>query len=243
MPYGIILVDCHKILRDGIRAILELTNEFQVVADTGNGSSAVALCRKLDPDVALMDLQLPGISGVEATMEIARRCPRTKVIILTMAADKSSVAAAFRSGARGFLLKKEASADLMDALRTVSKGGCYLSSDVADHLLKRIQRGDLDLKDAQDPIALLSPRERQLLRLIAIGKTSKEIANLLELALQTVRTYRRTLMKKIGATNAAALTQAAFAAGLIASNAPPKLGSRPDPTCIADSELPLEEYC
>jgi DNA-binding NarL/FixJ family response regulator len=243
MAYGIILVDYHKILRDGIRAILELTAEFQVVADTGNGSSAVALCRKLEPDLVLMDLQLPGISGIEATLEILRRCARTKVIILTMEADENSVVAAFRAGVRGFLLKKGASTDLLDALRTVSKGGCYLSSDVSDHLLTRIQRGELDLKEARDPIARLSPRERQLLRMIAIGKTSKDIANLLELTLQTVRTYRRTLMKKVGVTNAAALTQAAFAAGLITSSAPPKRTSGPDPTCIEDSELPLRECC
>jgi two-component system response regulator NreC len=189
-----------------------------------------------------MDLKLPGISGIEATTEIIRHCARTKVIILTMDADESSVVSAFRAGVRGFLLKKGPSTDLLDALRTVSKGGCYLSSDVSDHLLTRIQRGDLDVGEAGDPIALLSPRERQLLRMIAVGKTSKDIANLLDLALQTVRTYRRTLMKKIGATNAAALTQAAFAAGLIASSAPPKRASRPDPTCIADSELPLREW-
>ena len=243
MPYGIALVDYHKILRDGIRAILELTTEFQVVADTGNGSSAVALCRKLEPDVVLMDLRLPGINGIEATTEIVRHCARTKVIILTMDDNENSVVAAFRAGVRGFLLKNASSADLLDALRTVAKGGCYLSSHVSDHLLTRIQRGDLDLNEVQDPITTLSPRERQLLRMIAGGKASKDIASLLELAPETVRTYRRTLMKKIGVTNAAALTQVAFTAGLIASGAPPKRESGQDRTCIEGSELPLSECC
>jgi two-component system invasion response regulator UvrY len=243
MPYGVLLVDDHKILRDGIRAILELTTEFKVVADTGNGSSAVALCRKLQPDVVIMDLRLPGISGIEATREIVQRGARAKVIILTMDGDENSVLAALRSGARGFVLKNGSSADLLDALRTVSKGGCYLSADVSDHLLARIRRGDLDSNEVPDPIALLAPRERQLLRMIASGKTSKDIANLLRLAPETVRTYRRTLMKKIGVTNAAALTQAAFSAGLITSGAPPKLTSGPDRTCIADSERPSPECC
>ncbi len=215
MPYGVLLVDDHKILRDGIKAILERTADFRVVAETEDGSSAVTLCGKLQPDLVLMDLRLPGINGIEAATEIVRRCARTRVIILTMYDDENSVVAAFRGGVRGFLLKKASSADLVDALRIVSQGGCYLSSDVSNHLLTRIQRGDLDLKDTANPLALLSPREQQVLRLIAGGKTSKDIANLLDLGLQTVRTYRKTLMKKIGVTNTAALTQIALAAGLI----------------------------
>jgi DNA-binding NarL/FixJ family response regulator len=170
--------------------------------------------------VVLMDLRLPGINGIEATIEIVRRCARTKVIILTMNDDENSVVAAFRSGVRGFLLKKASSADLLDALRTVSKGGCYLSADVSNHLLTRIQCGDLKLKEDSDPIAILSPRERQVLRLIAGGMTTKDIAKLLDLGLETVRTYRKTLMKKIGVTNIAGLTQVAFAAGLTAFGAP-----------------------
>ena len=219
MPYGVLLVDDHKILRDGIKAILERTADFRVVAETDDGSSAVTLCGKLQPDLVLMDVRLPGINGIEATTEIVRRCARTRVIILTMYDDENSVVAAFRSGVRGFLLKKASSADLLDALRVVSQGGCYLSSDVSNHLLTRIQRGDLDLKDLPDAIASLSPREQQVLRLIASGKTTKDIANLLDLGLQTVRTYRKTLMKKIGVTNTAGLTQIALAAGLITFDA------------------------
>jgi len=137
------------------------------------------------------------------------------VIILTMYDDENSVVSAFRSGVRGFLLKKASSSDLLDALRTVSKGGCYLSSEVSNHLLTRIQRGDLDVKEvSDDPIANLSPRERQVLRLVAGGKTNKEIATLVNLGVQTVRTYRKTVMKKIGVTNVAGLTQVALAAGI-----------------------------
>jgi DNA-binding NarL/FixJ family response regulator len=157
---------------------------------------------------------LPEMNGIEATTEIVRHCPRTNVMILTMYDDENSVVAAFRSGVRAFLLKKVSAADLLDALRTVSKGGSYLSAEVSDHLLTRIQRGDLEEKGIPGPLKGLSPRERQVLRLVADGQTSKDIATMLDLGLQTVRTYRKTLMKKIGVTNVASLTQVALAAGL-----------------------------
>jgi DNA-binding NarL/FixJ family response regulator len=141
-------------------------------------------------------------------------------MMLSMYDDENSVVASFRSGARAFLLKKASSADLLDALRAVSKGGSYLSSQVSDHLLTRIQRGDLDSKNLPGPLDGLSPREQQVLRLVAEGKTSKDIAVMLDLALQTVRTYRKTLMKKIGVSNIAGLTQVALAAGVTAWGRP-----------------------
>jgi DNA-binding NarL/FixJ family response regulator len=161
-----------------------------------------------------MDIALPGMNGIEATTEILRYCPRTHVMILTMYDDENSVVAAFRSGVRAFLLKKVSAVDLLDALRTVSKGGSYLSPQVSDHLLTRIQYGDLDAKQVPGPLTRLSPREQQVLRLVAEGKTSKDVAKMLELGLQTVRTYRKTLMKKLGVNNIASLTQVALAAGL-----------------------------
>jgi DNA-binding NarL/FixJ family response regulator len=214
MAYNVLLVDDHKILRDGIKTILERTADFRVVGEAESGADAVSACRKLHPDLVLMDIGLPGLNGIEATIEVLRHCPRTKVMMLSMYDDENSVVAAFRSGARAFLLKKASSADLLDAMRTVSKGGSYLSSQVSDHLLTRIQRGDLQTKDVHGPLEGLSPRERQVLRLVAEGHTSKDIASMLDLGLQTVRTYRKTLMKKIGVTNIAGLTQVALAAGL-----------------------------
>jgi NarL family two-component system response regulator LiaR len=214
MPYSILLVDDHKILRDGIRTILERTADFHVVGEADSGSDAVTMSRKLNPDLVLMDIGLPGMNGIDATGEVLRHCPSTRVMMLSMYDDESSVVASFRSGARAFILKKASSSDLMDALRAVSKGGSYLSSQVSDHLLTRIQRGDLESKASPGPLDELSPRERQVLRLVAEGKTSKDIAVMLDLGLQTVRTYRKTLMKKIGVTNVASLTQVALAAGL-----------------------------
>ena len=209
-----LLVDDHKIVRDGIKTILERTPDFRVVGEAESGSDAVSLSRKLHPDLVLMDIGMPGMNGIEATSEVLRHCPHSRVMVLSMYDDENSVVAAFRSGARAFLLKKASSADLLDALRAVSKGGSYLSSQVSDHLLTRIQRGDLDTKGLPGPLDGLSPREQQVLRLVAEGRTSKEIATMLDLGLQTVRTYRKTLMKKIGVTNIANLTQVALASGI-----------------------------
>jgi len=214
MPYDILLVDDHKIMRDGIKAILQRSSEFSVSGEAENGADAVQLCRKTRPDVVLMDIGLPGLNGIEATTEILRHCPETKVIILSMYDDEHSVVSAIRSGARAFVLKKASDNDLLDALRTVAKGGSYLSPQVSDRLLFRIQRGDLDSKPLPSALEGLSPRELQVLRLVAEGKTSKEIAVMLDLGLQTVRSYRKTMMKKLGVNNVAGLTQLALGAGL-----------------------------
>jgi DNA-binding NarL/FixJ family response regulator len=213
MPYKVLLVDDHRIMRDGIRNIIERSDDFQVIWESDNGADAVQLAKRVQPDLVLMDIGLPGMNGIDATTELLRYCPNTRVAILSMYDDENSVMAAIRSGARAFILKKASSSDLLDALRTVAKGGSYLSSQVSDHLLARIQRGELEKKET-NPLQGLTQRELQVLRLVAEGKTSKEIAQLLDLGLQTIRSYRKTMMKKIGVTNVAGLTQVALAAGL-----------------------------
>jgi len=210
----IVLVDDHKLVRDGIKGILERGSEFRVVGEAASGADAVSLCKKTRPHIALMDIELPGMNGIEATTELLRHCPAVKVIILSMYGDENLIISAIRSGARAFVLKKASSAELLNALRTVAAGGFYLSSQVSDPLLARIQRGHLDTDD-RSPIERLSPRELQVLRLVAEGKTSKDIAVLLDLGLQTVCSYRKTMMKKLGVNSVAGLTQLALAAGLV----------------------------
>ncbi len=214
MPFNVLLVDDHKIMRDGIRAILRHNEEFVIVGEAENGAEAVAICRRKKPEIVLMDIGLPGLNGIEATQEILRHVPETRIIILSMYDDEHSVVSAIRSGARAFVLKRASDNDLVDALRTVAKGGSYLSPQVSDRLLTRIQRGDLESKAAPSALDGLSPRELQVLRLVAEGKTSKEIAVMLDLGLQTVRSYRKTMMKKLGVNNVAGLTQLALSAGL-----------------------------
>jgi len=220
MPFDIVLVDDHKLVRDGVKGILERGSEFRVVGEAENGADAVQMCRKSQPDIVLMDIGLPGMNGIEATTELLRHCPGIKVLILSMFDDENSVVSAIRSGARAFVLKKASSSELLDALRTVARGGSYLSSQVSDRLLSRIQRGDLETRDRSTPLESLSPRELQVLRLVAEGKTSKDIAVLLDLGLQTVRSYRKTMMKKLGVNNVAGLTQLALAAGITTWNKP-----------------------
>jgi DNA-binding NarL/FixJ family response regulator len=214
MPFDVLLVDDHKIMRDGIKAILGRDAEFRVVGEAETGSDALQFVKLHQPDLVLMDIGLPGLSGVETTAEILRHHPACKVVILSMYDDENSVVGAVRSGARGFILKKVSETDLLEALRVVARGGAYLSPQVSDRLLSRIQKGNLEAKRAPAALESLSPREVQVLRMVAEGKTSKEIAVLLDLREQTVRSYRKTMMKKLGVNNVAGLTQLALSTGL-----------------------------
>lgn len=214
MAFTVLLVDDQRILRDGIRAILKTESDFQVVGDSDNGADAVQLSRSLNPDIVLMEIGLQGLNGIEATAEILRHSPEAKVVILSMYHDEHSVMSAIRGGARAFVLKDASDFELIDALRAVAQGGFYMSSKVSERLLLRIQRGELEAKPMPAVLESLSPRELQVLRLIAEGKTSKEIAVILNLGLQTVRSYRKTMMKKLNVNNVAGLTQLALSAGL-----------------------------
>jgi DNA-binding NarL/FixJ family response regulator len=214
MP-SVLLVDDHKIMRDGIKAILHGSDEFHVMAEAESGSEAVHICEKQHTDIVLMDLALPGTNGIETTAELVRFHPGIKIIMLSMYDDEHSVVAAIRAGARGFVVKKASAGDLLDALSTAAKGGLYLSPHVSDRLLNSVRSGGLDaVKHPANALAVLGPREHQVLRLVAEGRSSKEIAVLLYLGLQTVRSYRKTMMRKLGINNVAGLTQLALACGI-----------------------------
>ena len=214
MAFRVVLVDDHQVLRDAIKEILMRHEEFQVVGEAGSGPDAVDICRHTDPELVVMDIGLPGMNGIEATGELARHCPHTRVLMLSMFDDEESVMAAVRSGARGFVLKKACATELVDAMRTVVRGGTYFSAQVSDRLLSGVQAGKLrpQTRPGRDS---LSPREQQVLRLTADGKSNKEVATLLHLEVHTVRSYRKSLMAKLGASNVAQLIQVAAAAGLI----------------------------
>jgi DNA-binding NarL/FixJ family response regulator len=220
MSYSIVLVDSQKIMLDGLRAILQQDGEFLVAGEAENGVEAIRVSKEVRPDIVLMDIGLSGMNGIEAAAELLRHLPDTKVAILSGYDDEHSVVSAIRSGVRAFILKKASGGDLLDALRTVAKGGSYLSPQVSDQLLSRIRRGDLESKLTPAPLESLSPRELQVMRLVAEGRTSKEIAGLLNLGEHTVRSYRKTLMKKLRVNNVAGLTRVALAAGLTPSPQP-----------------------
>jgi DNA-binding NarL/FixJ family response regulator len=214
MPIDVLLVDDHKIMRDGIKAILGRANDFRVVGEAETGTDAVQFVKNHKPDIVLLDIGLPGLNGVETTSEILRHHPECRVAILSMYDDEHSVVSAVRAGARAFILKRASDTDLLDALRIVSRGGSYLSPQVSDRLLSRIQKGDLESKPANAVLEMLAPREVQVLRMVAEGKTSKEIAVALDLREHTIRSYRKTMMKKLGVNNVAGLTQLALSTGL-----------------------------
>jgi DNA-binding NarL/FixJ family response regulator len=214
MPTDVLLVDDHVVVRDGIKTILEQGGEFRVTGAVESGSEAVQFCKRQPPALVLMDISLPGLNGIEATTEILRHCPQARVVVLSTYDDEVHVMNAMRAGARGFVLKRASLTDLVDAMRTVAKGGSYLSPQVSDRLLRLIQSGNLQSAPVSPLLEGLSRREVQVLRLVAEGKSSKEIASILDLELETIRSYRKTMMKKLGVNNAASLTKLAVAAGL-----------------------------
>src|SRR5262249_35049422 len=148
----------HKIMRDGIKAILSRSSEFRVVGEADNGRDAVQSVKKLKPGLVVMDIGLPGLTGVETTQEILRVHPDCKVVVLSMYDDENSVVGAIRAGARGFILKRASDMDLVEALKMVAGGGIYLSPQVSDRLLVRIQKGDLESRQTNSVLDSLSPR-------------------------------------------------------------------------------------
>jgi len=191
------IVDDHDLVRAGIRAMLEPDPSFAVVAETGDGQEAIRLAAQLKPDVMLMDVHLPGgLSGLDATESIARDTPETRVIVLTQYENREYIRRALRIGARGYLLKRSAAADLKTAIRAVHAGQRYLHPSVADELVDLATTGR-SLDDAQDEYDQLTPRERQVFTLLAEGKTSREIAKYLSISLKTAMTHRTNLMEKL----------------------------------------------
>jgi NarL family two-component system response regulator LiaR len=215
MPYRVLIVEDHKIMRDGIRALLDRGVEFTVAGEAESGTEAIQVCTEIHPDVVLMDIGLPGLNGVDATTELLRNCPNAKVIILSMYDDEESVVSSIRAGARGYVVKRASSGDLLEALRAVARGSSYLSPNVSKRLLSRIRRGEEAETAGRHPLlSQLTPREFQVLGMIVEGKASKEIAVLLSLGVETVRSYRKTMMKKLNVNNVAGLIRLAMAAGL-----------------------------
>ena len=214
MSYRVLIVEDHKIMRDGIKALLDRSGEFAVVGDVETGTEAIHICTEIRPDIVLMDIGLPGLNGIDSTVELLRHSPSTRVIMLSMYDDEDSVVSSIRAGARGYVVKQASSAELIDALRAVARGSSYVSPHVSERLLSRIRRGEAETMGRHPLLAQLTPREFQVLGLIIEGKASKEIAVILNLGVETVRSYRKTMMKKLGVNNVAGLIRVALAAGL-----------------------------
>lgn len=205
----ILLADDHALVRQGLRFILEAQDDMEIVGQAGNGNEAVEMAEKLKPDVVIMDVAMPGLNGVEATRRLSGSLPRTRVLALSMHKDSVYVREILRAGARGYLLKDSGDADLIAAVRAVAKGEGYISPAVSDAVLSDYR------KHVTDPLDLLTSREREVLQLIAEGKTNKEIATDLNLSVYTVEAHRGRIMEKLNLHSTGELVRFALRNGLI----------------------------
>jgi two-component system response regulator NreC len=192
----ILLADDHSLLREGLRLLLERQPEFAVVGEAGDGREAVRLAEELKPDVVVMDIAMPELNGIEATLRIVNGLPRTSVLILSMHHDESYVARALKAGARGYLLKDSLKADLLNAVQAVTEGRSFFSPKVSRILQEDYMR-KLTGGDVEDSFDLLTDREREILQLVAEGKTNKEVASRLGLSVHTVDTHRGNILQKL----------------------------------------------
>lgn len=192
----ILIADDHPFMRTGLRRVLEEHAEFRVVAEAADGREAVYLASQQRPEVVILDIGMPNLNGIEATRQICETVPGTAVIVLSMHSDEAYVLRALKAGARAYLLKQSAEADLIAAVKSVSQGKSFFSPAIGQMLLENYmsQIRDRDLEDSYD---LLTPREREILQLIAEGKSNKEMAASLEISLYTVETHRGNLMEKL----------------------------------------------
>src|SRR4026208_1527816 len=198
----VLLVDDHTVVRQGLRRILETDDEIESAGETGAGRSAAEMAQRMNPNVVVMDIALPELNGIEATRQIMKRNENARVLILTMHSDDVCVRQSPTAGARGALLKDSEDLDLLKAIKAVGRGGSFFSPAVSKVLLEGYL-GDSTRQPVEDSPAPAAPREREVLQLIAEGKTSKEIAILLSVSINTVETHRKHIMEKLDLHNTA----------------------------------------
>ncbi len=213
MTVNILLADDHKITRTGLKALIEKETDFQVIAEAENGRRAVQLALKLEPDVIVMDINMPDLNGIDATRQITAELPGVKVIALSMYADKRYVIGMLKAGVSGYLLKNCAFEELTAAIKSVVKGRNYMSSEVADKVMKGYADNLKSTEQVVENVAL-SAREREVLQLIAEGKSSSDIADALFISVKTVSTHRKKIMEKLNTDNLADLIKYAIREGL-----------------------------
>src|SRR3954452_14583654 len=198
----ILLADDHGIVRQGLRSVLSRDPLFQIVGEASNGREAVLLADSLNPNIVIIDIVMPELSGIEATAQIVKHNPTTCVIVLSMHSDETYLLRALNAGAKGYLLKDAAEVDLVRAVHSVSRGKPFFSPEIAQVLLEDYVRF-LQQRNLQDSYELLTDREKEVLQLLAYGKSNKEAAVALDLSTNTVESHRNSLMKKLNLHNTA----------------------------------------
>jgi len=214
MPIRVLLADDHAVLRQGMKVVLEDADDITVVGEAGDGREVVRLAKQLSPDVVVMDIAMPELNGIEATLQIHRCCPSTRIVILSVYASPERIFRGLQAGAQAYLVKESAIDQVIEAVHSVYAGRRYLCPKVSDIVL-----GDFMLRPrtAQDksPLERLSARERELLQLLAEGKSNAEIAGILFLSVKSVETYRSRLMQKLGLKSVPSLVKFAIQHGMI----------------------------
>ena len=214
MTIRVVLADDHKIVRDGLRSLLDQCPEIEVVGVADNGRQLLAMVEKLGPDIALLDVSMPEMNGIDAVRKLAACCPEVKAVMLSMHSDRRFVTEALNAGARGYLLKDSAFEELVMAIKSINSGEFYLSPKVAGVVVQDfLRRNEAPVATA---FSLLSNREREVLQLIAEGKSTKEIAFNSNVSVKTVETQRQQIMKKLNIFSVAELTKYAIREGLTA---------------------------
>ena len=214
-PVRIVLADDHTVMRNGLRLLLERQPNLQVVGEAADGRQAVALSESANPDVVIMDIGMPNLNGIEAARQIVTHNPRTAIAILSMHSDESYVIRALKAGARAYLLKDSAEADLLAAVRALSEGKSFFSPAISRILVEDYMR-QLERQGAEDTYELLTNREREILQLLAEGRTNKEVAAMLNLSLYTVETHRTHILQKLNLHSVPELILYAVRKGIIA---------------------------
>jgi len=210
----ILLADDHTVLRRGLRLLLEGQPEFSVVAEAADGNQAVDAAATSKPDVVILDIAMPNLNGIEAAQRILAASPGTAIVVLSMHADESYVLRALKAGAKAYLLKDSAEGDLIEAIKSVTHGKMFFSPEITKMLAEDYVR-EIRGRGIEDSYELLTPREREILQLLAEGKSNKDIATLLNLSLYTVETHRRNLQDKLNLHSFAELILYAVRKGVI----------------------------
>jgi len=208
MTTRILIADDHALFREGLKALIA-PEEFQVVAEADNGHEAIRLAQRHQPEIALLDISMPGLNGVDAAREVLRASPRSRVMVLTMHKDNAYLAEALRAGARGYILKSRGTVELLEALREVARGEIYISPGLSRAVAESYLGGDAAIASP------LSPREREVLQLIAEGRTTKEIAATLFISYKTAESHRQRIMGKLDIHETASLVRYAIRSGLV----------------------------
>lgn len=208
MPIRVVLADDHVLVRQGLRSLLE-REKFQVAAEASDGQEVIRLTEELHPDIAVIDISMPTLNGIDAARELARSCPKTKTILLTQHEEEQYVHEALQAGVRGYVLKSQVASDLVNAIQQVSRGGFYLSPGVSQAVVEAYR------SRSERPADPLSSRERQVLQLIAEGKSTKDVASLLGISVKTAESHRSRLMQKLDIHETASLVRYAVRRGLV----------------------------